>query len=51
MQEVNEINWEREASLLYQKHTGKVLYHYDDLGFEYWYSEKDTRKHYTREEG
>lgn len=42
---------EREKALLIKQQTGKVLYLYDDSGNEFWYSEKDTKKHYTREEG
>lgn len=42
---------ERRNALDYQKNTGKTMYFYDDDGDEYWYSEKDYKRHYTREEG
>lgn len=42
---------ERKVALDYQRRTGKTMYLYDDAGNEYWYSEKDTKRHYTREEG
>ena len=41
----------RERALKYKKETGKTKYFRDDAGLEYWYSEKDLRRHYSCEEG
>lgn len=43
--------YQRERALEYKKKAGKTKYLYDENGNEYWYIEKDDRRHYTRDEG
>lgn len=45
------INWEREVAFRYLIFENKTLYFYDDDGNEYWYSQEDGKRHYTRDEG
>ena len=42
---------ERDLALEHKRQTGQEKYFYDDDGNEYWYTEKDTMRHYTRNEG
>lgn len=41
----------RKQALAHKRETGSTLYFFDDIGMEYWYTESDTRRHYTCSEG